>query len=263
MNYYVGIDLHSNNSYLAIINEKGEVKFKGKPANDVGVILKALKTFERNFIVGIVVESTFNWYWLVDALQEAGYKVHLANPSEMEQYTGLKHTDDKSDAIWLAEMLRLKILPTGYIYPREERALRDLLRKRMLLVRHRTSLLISLKGTIHNWTGDTISRSGIKKMCNEEFPSLFNNKHTALSASSLNNPGFCKAKSARRAAEPNLEEIWYFRRGNPNILPARFCARIMCACKIWDNVIDSFNNEIEEIEKIVFRKMVSMALVLS
>ena len=82
----------------------------------------------------MVVESTFNWYWLVDGLQDAGYKVHLANPNAMQQYNGLKFVNDRSDARWLAHVLRLGILPEGYIYPREQRALRDLLRKRNRLV---------------------------------------------------------------------------------------------------------------------------------
>jgi transposase len=53
------------------------------------------------------VESTFHWYWLVDLLMEEDYKVHLANPSAIQRYEGLKHVDDKERALWLAEMLRL------------------------------------------------------------------------------------------------------------------------------------------------------------
>jgi transposase len=68
--------------------------------------------------------------------------VHLANPSRIQQYSGLKHGDDEHDAFWLAEMLRLKILPEGYIYPKEQRPLRDLLRKRGHLVRLRTSRFV-------------------------------------------------------------------------------------------------------------------------
>jgi len=63
----------------------------------------------------------------------------------MEQYSGLKHADDQHDAFFLAEMLRLGILPTGYIYPKEERPVRDLLRRRMLLVQLKTVLLLSLQ----------------------------------------------------------------------------------------------------------------------
>jgi len=67
--------------------------------------------------------------------------VHLANPPRIEQYSGLKHGDDEDDAFWLAEMLRLKILPAGYIYPKEQRPVRGLLRKREHLVRLRPSLI--------------------------------------------------------------------------------------------------------------------------
>jgi len=106
----------------------------------LGVILKELEPFKKE-IQGIVVESTYNWYWLVDGLQKVKYKVHLANPAEMQQYSGMKYTDDKWDSYWLAHMLRLSILPEGYIYPKEIRPVRDLLRKRTMLVRHRLVLV--------------------------------------------------------------------------------------------------------------------------
>lgn len=147
MRLYTAFDLHSNNSYLAIINEKGERIFKRKLPNDPDKILNALKPFKKD-VVGIVVESTYNWYWLVDALMKQRYRVHLANPAKIQQYSGLKHSDDQHDAFWLAEMLRLNILPEGYIYPSEQRPVRDLLRKRGHLVRLRTSLVLSLENII-------------------------------------------------------------------------------------------------------------------
>ena len=68
---------------------------------------------------GLVVESTYNWYWLVDGLMEAGYTVHLANTAAIQQYAGLKHTDDHSDARWLAHMLRLGLLPRATSTPKQ------------------------------------------------------------------------------------------------------------------------------------------------
>jgi len=102
------------------------------------------------------------WYWLVDALMDAGYKVHLANPSAIEQYSGLKHGDDPHDAFGLAEMLRLGILPEGYIYPKQERPLRDLLRKRRHLVRIRTSLVISLQNILSRNLGSKMNVNDVK-----------------------------------------------------------------------------------------------------
>jgi len=185
MKHYVGIDLHSNNSFIAVIDETGAVKFKKRVSNDGSIIVESLKAFQQD-VVGVVVESTFNWYWLVDALNSEGYKVHLANPGAMEQYEGLKHTDDKTDAIWLAEMLRLGILPTGYIYPKEERPLRDLLRKRTLLVQHRTALLVGLKGFIHNWTGERLSRCAIKEMDSQTITQLLDHDLNQQSAVQIN-----------------------------------------------------------------------------
>jgi len=109
------------------------------------------------------VESTYNWYWLVDGLQEHGYKVHLANPSAIKQYEGLKHTDDKSDSFWLAHLKRLNILPEGYIYPKEERPIRDILRRRLLFVGQRTAQILSLQSSIARNLSLKMSGRAIKK----------------------------------------------------------------------------------------------------
>jgi len=148
MKLYTGIDLHSSNSYVGIVEETGKRAFKKKLPNDPEVILSTLAPY-KNDIVGVVVESTYNWYWLVDLLMAEGYTLHLANPTAIQKYSGLKYSDDQHDAFWLAEMLRLGILPEGYIYPKEDRPIRDLLRKRSHVVRLRTSLIISLQNIIN------------------------------------------------------------------------------------------------------------------
>ena len=140
---YAGIDLHSNNNYLAIIDEQDKRIYKHRWPNKPDIILAELEPFKES-IVGIVVESTFNWYWLVDILMDEGYKLHLANPTAIQKYKGLKYSDDSHDALWLAHLLRLEILPEGYIYPKADRPIRDFLRKRGHLVKLRTSLMLLL-----------------------------------------------------------------------------------------------------------------------
>jgi hypothetical protein len=61
-------------------------------------------------------------------------------------------------------MLRLGILPEGYIYPKEERPVRDLLRKRGHLMRLRTSVLISLENIISRNCGRKVNANDVKRL---------------------------------------------------------------------------------------------------
>jgi transposase len=103
-------------------------------------------------------------YWLLDGLIEARYHVHLANPTAMEQYSGLKYADDKHSAFWIARQLVLGILPEGYIYPKQERPVRELLRRRAFLVKHRTSHILALQSMIHRYSGIRMESNEIKRL---------------------------------------------------------------------------------------------------
>ena len=180
MKLYVGVDLHGNNNFVAMVDKKGKRVDQKKLPNDLSIILEFFKPIQKE-MVGLVVESTYNWYWLVDGLMEAGHTVHLANPSAIQQYSGLKHADDKHDAFWLAEMLRLGILPEGYIYPKEERPIRDLLRKRGHLVKLRTSLIISLQNIISRNCGVQFRVNEVKRLKEDRVsPLLEGNEDLAL-----------------------------------------------------------------------------------
>jgi len=139
---YTGIDLHSNNSVVTVTDDSDRVVAEKRLPNELTTILTFLSAW-REEIAGVVVESTYNWYWLVDGLQAAGYQVHLVLCSAIKKYDGLKHSGDEADARHLAHLLRLGILPTGTILPEDQRAARDLARKRMQLVRSRTPPIFS------------------------------------------------------------------------------------------------------------------------
>lgn len=181
MKVYAGIDLHSSNNYIGIINEEDQRLYQKRLPNQLEYILHALEPFKAS-MEGVVVESTYNWYWLVDGLQANGYKVHLANPSAIKQYEGLKHTDDKWDSFWLAHMRRLNILPEGYIYPKEDRPVRDLLRRRLLFVKHRTSHILSLQSSITRNIGYTMSSREIKRLDQCDVDQLFDDPFLLLAA---------------------------------------------------------------------------------
>jgi transposase len=162
MALYCGIDLHSSKSWIAILDEGLEVVRETDVGNDLEMVLRVLEPY-REELEGVAVESTFNWYWLVDGLMDAGHRVHLTNTWAVKQWEGLKYTDDRHDARWLAHLLALGILPEGYIYPKEERPVRDLLRRRAFLVRKRTSFLLSMRGAFECRTGMRTRSADVKR----------------------------------------------------------------------------------------------------
>lgn len=183
MRLYGGIDLHSNNSHVALLDERDCVVFDKKLANDLALILRALEPFRAD-VEGVVVESTYNWYWLVDGLMASGYRVRLANPAAIKQYTGLKFTDDARDARWLAHLLRLGLVAEGYIYPKEGRAVRDLLRKRAHLVRQKTANILSIETLVARNTGRCIDGNRVKALTPAEIDELGVDGDVALAIAS-------------------------------------------------------------------------------
>ena len=146
--------------------------------NDLSVTLQTLEPY-RSTLTAIAVESTFNWYWLVDGLMEAGYEVKLVNTSAVRQYDGLKHSDDRDDAFHLAHLLRLGILPTGYIYPKQQRAVRDLLRQRGRLVQQRTMHVLNVKSTYARALNLRVSGEALNGDSRQPWPSVAD-PHTAM-----------------------------------------------------------------------------------
>jgi len=161
MKLYAGIDLHSNNSVISVLDEQDRLVAEKRLNNELERIVLFLAEFKQA-LEGVVVESTFNWYWLVDGLMAAGYRVHLANTAAIKQYEGIKHSDDEHDARWLAHLLRLQILPEGYIYPRQGRAVRDLMRRRMQLVACRSQQLLAMQTQLMRSSGHGLRVSELK-----------------------------------------------------------------------------------------------------
>ena len=95
--------LHSNNGVLTVIDENDKVLRQRKLPNRIEGFLVELEPF-REALQGVAVESTFNWYWLVDGLLANGYRATLVSTAVIQQYEGLKHSDDQYDAWWLAHM---------------------------------------------------------------------------------------------------------------------------------------------------------------
>lgn len=160
---YCGIDLHSNNSVVSVVDAEDHVVAERRLPNDLEKIIGLMKPWQAE-LAGVAVESTFNWYWLVDGLKEAGFTVHLAHTTAIKKYAGLKHSGDETDARFLAHLLRLGILPTGTILPPEHRAVRDLARKRMQLVQSRTRHILAVENITARQYGVRMTSNQIKEL---------------------------------------------------------------------------------------------------
>jgi transposase len=163
MKKFSGIDLHCNNSVVVITDDADRIMYQQRLPNELPAILNALAP-HREELAGVVVESTFNWYWLIDGPMAAGYCVHLANTSAIKKYEGLKYSGDVTDAAHLAQPLRLGILPTGYICPPQLRVIRDVARRRMQLVRCRTTQVLSIENVLSRQTGHRMKSAEVKRL---------------------------------------------------------------------------------------------------
>lgn len=181
MKIMVGIDLHSNNAMCGLMDMEGKRLLHKKVPCELSKVVELLAPFKEQ-IEMVGVESTFNWYWLVDGLQDHGYRVVLANPAKIIQYEGLKKVDDKSDAYHLAELLRLGILPTGHIYDRNSRPVRDALRRRLGLVQKRTALYLSFESLCARTLGVKMPLKELKKLSVEQASGLFTHRFDQLVA---------------------------------------------------------------------------------
>ena len=181
MTIFGGIDLHSNNSVISLIDTQDRVISEKRFPNELPLIRAHLAPY-RPALATLAVESTYNWYWLVDGLIEDGFDVRLANTTAIQQYDGLKYTNDLTDARFLAQLLRLGILPQGYIYPPGERAVRDLFRRRLLLRHQRTMQHLSLQGLINRHSGRRLTGSQIKRLTEADLGPYFQHAASLESA---------------------------------------------------------------------------------
>ena len=98
---YAGIDLHSNNNVVVVVNEEDTVVYRKRLRNELDAVTGALSPFEKD-LSGVVVESTYNWYWMVDGLMDHGYRVHLANTGAIQQSIRASNmaTTDRTHVGW-------------------------------------------------------------------------------------------------------------------------------------------------------------------
>jgi transposase len=143
--FYCGIDLHARSMYLCVLNQDGEVLLHRDMKAAPGPFLQAIAPYREDVVV--CVECLFTWYWLADLCAHAGIPFVLGHALYMKAIHGGKAKNDRIDAHKIAVLLRGGMIPQAYVYPAEMRATRDLLRRRMHLMRHRAGLLAHIQHT--------------------------------------------------------------------------------------------------------------------
>ena len=141
--YFIGIDLHKRTCFVTVIDERGKVVQKANLCSLAPEILAFLDKLEEPS--QIVIESCSSWYWLYDALTEAGYCVVISHPTKTKAISSAKIKSDKVDSHMLAQLLRAGLSPTVHVSSLETRKLKELLRHRSRLVRDMTRM----KNRIH------------------------------------------------------------------------------------------------------------------
>lgn len=163
--FYGGIDLHAKNAQACVIDGQGVRMKEKKLDNNLPQIFEFFEPFGGE--TQIAIESTVNWYWLVDGLMNAGFDVKLAHPLGLKLITDAKVKTDRRDAYKLANLLRLDALPEAYVYPKETRPLRDLLRRRSDLVVERARCYQSLRMQFLQYNANNMSLSALKRFEDE------------------------------------------------------------------------------------------------
>ena len=184
MKTYAGIDLHSTNLFVTLLDETGKVVEEKRLSNDADKLIHLLSPY-RDTMETVAIESTYNWYWLADRLIEENYDVRLVNTTAVVQYNGLKHTNDKTDARWLGELSRLNLLPEGHIYPKEKRPVRELLRQRLGLVQQQTQYILKIQGLLVRYQNIKLSAEKIKQLDKKALSKLVPNQTLCYSIESL------------------------------------------------------------------------------
>ncbi len=147
--HYCGIDLHAKTMYLCILDREGQILLHQNVRSRPEAFLAAMAPYREDLVVA--VECMFTWYWLADLCRREGIAFVLGHALYMKAIHGAKAKNDKVDAFKIASLLRGGNLPQAYVYPPEMRATRDLLRRRLHLVRRRGNLLAHIQNTHHQY----------------------------------------------------------------------------------------------------------------
>jgi len=169
--FYCGIDLHARTMYVCVLDQSGKICLEKNPHSDPAEFLSAIELFRGDIVV--CVECLFTWYWLADLCSQQGIPFVLGHALYMKAIHGGKAKNDRIDAHKIAVLLRGGMIPQAYVYPPRMRSTRDVLRRRLYLVRRRGQLLAHIQNTNHQYNLPEIAVKLTAKANREGFTDRF------------------------------------------------------------------------------------------
>jgi transposase len=115
----IGCDAHKKFHVFVSVDQEGKASAPVRVDHDRDAYCKYLRSLPARS--EIALEATGHWYWIVDAMGEAGHHPHLANPFEAKWRMGKSNEADALDAKGLAILWRSSTLPESWIPPGELR----------------------------------------------------------------------------------------------------------------------------------------------
>ena len=155
--YYCGIDLHAKTMYLCVMDADGEILMHRNMKTYRSLFLRYIDKFRED--VCVTCECMHCWYWLADVCKDENIPFVLGHALEMKLIHGSKSKNDRVDSMRIATLLRNHTLPMAYVYPREMRSSRDLLRRRIHFVRKNADLQAHIQNTNHQYNLPDIEKS--------------------------------------------------------------------------------------------------------
>jgi len=171
--YVCGVDLHSTKMYICVMDKEGNILLHRNMRNDFELFNSLISKYKDNISVG--VESMHSYYWLADGCIEEGISFYLGHAFYLKAIHGGKKKNDKIDSKKIADLMRSNHFPTGYVYPKEFRATRDLLRRRIRFMIIRAEAYAHIQ-TIFRQDCNNITPGKVKsKKTRRELIDRFNN----------------------------------------------------------------------------------------
>ena len=174
--FYCGIDLHSRNIYICVIDREQKKRVHCNLKNrNTELFLKHIEPYKQDLVVGC--ESSYAWYWLADLCADNNIEFILGHALYMKAIYGAKVKNDRIDSEKIAKLMQSGMFPQAYVYPRKKRSVRDLLRRRLYFARERADMFAHiqlLNYQVNNSTLGRLSKSNYKR---KELNSRFNDKH--------------------------------------------------------------------------------------